>query len=72
MRLTRCSKWIYSSQLQNQLPGSTALCWLKVRTSLETLKLCICMDPMNLNKAIIREPYHFKMPDDIAHLIAGS
>ena len=27
---------------------------------------------MNLNKAIIREPYHFKMPDDIAHLIADS
>ena len=34
------------------------------------LKLCICLDPTNLNKAIIREPHHFKMPDDIAHLIA--
>ena len=28
------------------------------------------MDPTNLNKAIIREPYHFKIPEDIAHLIA--
>ena len=35
-------------------------------------KLCICLDPMNLNKAIIREPYHFKILDNIAHLIAES
>ena len=33
-------------------------------------KLRICLDPTNLNKAIIREPYHFKTPEDIAHLIA--
>ena len=33
------------------------------------LKLHICLDPTKLNKAIICEPYHFKMPDDIAHLI---
>ena len=36
------------------------------------LKLCISLDPTNLNKAIIQEPYHFKMPDDIAHLIADA
>ena len=35
-------------------------------------KLRICLDPTNLNKAIIREPYHFKTPEDIAHLIARS
>ena len=33
-------------------------------------KLRICLDPTNLNKAIIREPYHFKTSEDIAHLIA--
>ena len=33
-------------------------------------KLRICLDPTNLNKAIIREPYHFQTPGDIAHLIA--
>ena len=33
-------------------------------------KLRICLDPTNLNKAIIREPNHFKTPEDIAHLIA--
>ena len=36
------------------------------------LKLHICLDPTNLNKAIIQEPYHFKMPDDIAHLIVDA
>ena len=35
-------------------------------------KLCICLDPMNLNKAIVCELYHFKTPEDIAHLIANS
>ena len=33
-------------------------------------KLRICLDPTNLNKAIIRKPYHFKTPEDTAHLIA--
>ena len=35
-------------------------------------KLRICLDPTNLNKAIIREPYHFKTLEDIAHLIVGA
>ena len=35
-------------------------------------KLCICLDLMNLNKAVIHELYHFKAPEDIAHLIANS
>ena len=35
-------------------------------------KLRICLDPTNLNKAIIRELYHFKTPEDISHLLADS
>ena len=35
-------------------------------------KLHICLDPTNLNKAVIREPYHFKTLEDIARLIADS
>ena len=35
-------------------------------------KLCICLNPTNLNKAIVREPYHFKTPEDIAHLLADA
>ena len=34
------------------------------------LKLHICLDPTNLNKAITREPYHFRTPEYIAHLLA--
>ena len=35
-------------------------------------KLCICLDWTNLNKAIVHEPYHFKTPEDITHIIANS
>ena len=37
-----------------------------------SLKLCICLDPTNLNKAIIREPYYFRTPEDIAHLLVDA
>ena len=36
------------------------------------LKLYICLDLTNLNKAITREPYHFRMPEDIVHLPADA
>ena len=36
------------------------------------LKLRICLDPTKLNKAIVGEPYHFKTPVDIAHLLADA
>ena len=35
-------------------------------------ELRICLDPTNLNKAIIRKLYHFKTPEDISHLLANS
>ena len=35
---------------------------------LGNLQLRICLDPTNLNKAILHEPYHLKTPEDIAHL----
>ena len=34
---------------------------------LDKLKLRICLDLTNLNKAIIHELYHFKTPEDTAH-----
>ena len=42
------------------------------KDKLGKLKLRICLDPTNLNKAIVHEPYHFKTPEDIAHLLAGA
>ena len=35
-------------------------------------KLHICLDPTNLNKAIIYEPYCFHTPEDIAHKLFGA
>ena len=52
--------------------GSTVLCLLTGRTSLGNLKLRICLDPTNLNKAIVREPYNAKTPEDTAHLLADA
>ena len=58
-------------------PATEATPWInsfvlvELKDKSENLKLRICLDPKNLNKTIIREPYHFKTPEDIAHLIAG-
>ena len=35
-------------------------------------KLGICLDPMNLNKAVICEPYYFKTLEDITYLITNA
>ena len=40
------------------------------KDKLGKLKLRICLDPTNLNKAKVHEPYHFETPEDIAHLLA--
>ena len=40
------------------------------KDKLGNLKLRICLDPTNLNKVIVREPYDLKTPEDIAHLLA--
>ena len=53
-------------------PWINSFVLIKGKDQLGNLKLCICLDPTNLNKAVIREPYHFKTPEDIAHLIADS
>ena len=42
------------------------------KDKLGNLELHICLDPTNLNKAITREPYHFRTPEDITHLLADA
>ena len=51
-------------------PWFNSFAVVESREKLGNLKPCICLDPTNLNKAIVREPYNFKMPEDIAHLLA--
>ena len=53
-------------------------CWINSFVLIEgkdqsgNLKLCIFLDPTNLNKAVVREPHYIKTSEDIAHLIADS
>ena len=42
------------------------------KDKLGNLKLRICLEPTNLNKAIVHEPHNFKTPEDIAHLLADA
>ena len=58
--------------VQEATPWIKSFMLVKGKDKLGILKLCICLDPTNLNKAIVRELYHFKTPEDIAHLIARS
>ena len=51
-------------------PWINSFVLVESRDKLGNLKLHICLDPTNLNKAIVREPYHFRTPEDIAHLLA--
>ena len=51
-------------------PWINSFMLVESRDKLGNLKLHICLDPTNLNKAIVREPYHFRTPEDIVHLLA--
>ena len=42
------------------------------KDKLGNLKLRIFFDPTNLSKVIVQEPYHFKTPEDIVHLLADA
>ena len=59
-------------------PAHEAMPWINSFVIVENkdksgnLKLCISLDPTNLNKAIMRELYHFRTPKDIAHLFADA
>ena len=53
-------------------PWINSIVFVWEKDKLGNLKLRICMDPTNLNKARVREPYHFEMTEDIAHLLADA
>ena len=53
-------------------PWINSFMLVESKDKLGNLNLHICLDLTNLNKAITREPYHFRMPEDIAHLLADA
>ena len=58
------------------LPVTEAMYWINSFVLVEKkgnhgqVKLRICLDLTNLNKAVTREPYHFRTPEDISHMLA--
>ena len=60
------------------LPVNETTLWInsfvlvEKKDNYEQVKLQICLDPTNLNKAVMRELYHFKTPKDISHLLADA
>ena len=53
-------------------PWINSFVLVESKDKLGNIKLHICLDPTNLNKAITREPYHFRTPEDITHLLADT
>ena len=65
-------------QASVSIPVTEATLWINSFVLVEKrdnhgqVKLRICLDPTNLNKAVIREPYHFQTPKDISHMLADA
>ena len=60
------------------IPVTQATPWInsfilvKSKDSQGQTKLRICLNPTNLNKAMMREPYHFHRLEDISYLLADA
>ena len=54
------------------MPWINSFVLVESKDKLGNPKLHICLDLTNLNKVITREPYHFRTPEDIAHLLADA
>ena len=52
------------------LPGSSFVIVATMKDGKK--KLRICLDPKPLNKAIMREPYITRTPDDVYHKLADA
>ena len=56
--------------LHEATPWISSFVLVERKDKLGNLKLCICLDPTNLNKVITREHHYFRTPEDITHLRA--
>ena len=53
-------------------PWINSFVLVEVKAKLHNMKLRICLDPTDINKVIVRKPYHVKTPEDIVHLLADA
>ena len=51
--------------VQEATPWINSFMLVEGKDKLGNLKLSICLDPTNLNEAIVRELYHFKTTEDM-------
>ena len=54
------------------IPWINSFVLIEGKDKLGNLKLRICLDPTNLTQINCEEPYHFKTPKDIVHLLADA
>ena len=65
-------KMLQAGHLNEATPWINSYVIVEGQDKLGRLKPRICLDPKNLNIAVIREPWFSKTPDDIAHLLADA
>ena len=62
----------YIKPVHEATPWINSFVIVEGKDKLGKLKIRICLDPTNLNVAVIREPWFSKTPDDIAHMLADA
>ena len=62
----------YIKPVHEATPWINSFVIVEGKDKLGKLKIRICLDPTNLNVAVVHEPWFSKTPDDIAHLLAGA
>ena len=62
----------YIKPVHEATPWINSFVIVEGKDKLGKLKIRICLDPTNLNVAVVREPWFSKTPDDIAHLLADA
>ena len=62
----------YIKPVHEATPWINSFVIVEGKDKLGKLKIRICLDPTNLNVAVVHEPWFSKTPDDIAHLLADA
>ena len=62
----------YIKPVHEATPWINSFVIVEGKDKLGKLKIRICLDPTNLNVAVVREPWFSKTPDNIAHMLADA
>ena len=71
-KLIRCYKLGVFVPVTEATPWINSFVLVESKDKQGQLKLRICLDPINLNKTVTREPCHFHTPEDISHILADA